>query len=119
MYSLASVVHTDLVLCGRFFLPPSAVDLDLTIRRIDDIRISFETAARGILDNLPAMHTSRWLILLAALTLGLTGLNMVLCSVRRARAQCDPTVKKPEPQPDRFSVAEMAADVAGREDGEG
>ncbi len=119
MYSLASVVHTDLVLRGPLFLAPSAVDLDLTIRGIDDMRISFQTVSRIILDNVSAMHSSRWLILLAALTLGVAGLSMVLLSVRRAQAQGDPTMKRPERQPDRFSIAEMAADVAALEDGEG
>ena len=121
MYSLSSVVYTVLVLCGLPSLAVPAVDRDLqgaTVLAIDDMRISSAAAAASsILHNLSSVHTSQWLMLLAALALGLTGLSMVLMNERRAGAQTKPPLKEPEFEP-HLVTREMAARMAARENAE-
>ena len=90
MYTLCSVIHFVLVLCGSVSLTGPASEHYLhmpTVPGINEMRRPSETVlARSIPHSLSTAHSSQWLMLLAALALGVTGVSMVVFSERRARA---------------------------------
>ena len=100
MYTLWSVIHFVLVLCGSVSLTGPASEHYLhmpTVPGINEMRRPSETVlARSIPHSLSTAHSSQWLMLLAALALGVTGVSMVVFSERRARAHGNAGLKEPE-----------------------
>jgi hypothetical protein len=115
MFSLSSVMYSVLVVGCSLALPGAAVDTNLqesTVFGMDDIRtLSVAVAARSILHSLSAVDSRQWLMLLAALALGLTGLSMVLLNERRPRVDGEPILKGSE-DGGQVAIAQMAADMA-------
>lgn len=115
MFSLSSVMYSVLVVGCSLALPGAAVDTNLqesTVFGMDDIRTSsVAVAARSILHSLSAVDSRQWLMLLAALALGLTGLSMVLLNERRPRVDGEPILKGSE-DGGQVAIAQMAADMA-------
>jgi PAS domain S-box-containing protein len=89
MHSLRSVTFAVLMACGSASVAGAASGHSMNgpaVLTVDDLRLSSETVlVRSILRSLSNVHTSQWLMLLAALALGATGVSMVLLSERRAR----------------------------------
>ena len=91
MYSLCFVTHSVLVMCGFMTLAGLSSDHYLympAVPGIGDMRISSETVfSRGIPQSRSTVHTTQWLMLLAAMALGVTGASMVLLSNRRVHSK--------------------------------
>ena len=91
MYSLCSVTYSVLVMCGFMTLAGLSSDHYLympAVPGIGDMRISSETVfSRGIPQSRSTVHTTQWLMLLAAMALGVTGASMVLLSNRRVHSK--------------------------------
>jgi PAS domain S-box-containing protein len=93
MYSRWSVVFAVLavlIVCGPLSMAASASEHQVkgpAALTADELMLSSETVLRqSIPRSLSNVHTSQWLMLLAAFALGATGVSMVLLSERQTRA---------------------------------
>jgi PAS domain S-box-containing protein len=91
MYSFWSAIFSVLAFCGSLSMggPVSGHHRqDGTGLAVGEMRVSSGTVLdRSLPHSLSGVHTSQWLMLLAALALGATGLSMVLLSERRPQVR--------------------------------